>query len=174
MSTRYTAYVDGQPVEIVIHPDGSVEVDGQVIEVDLEHISNETIYSLLIEHHAHEVYAEYLQEGEWVILVDGERHEVRVEDERARRLRQLGGGTPRPVGDVQIKAPMPGLIVKVPVEEGQPVTAHQALVILEAMKMENEIRAPVEGVVKAIRVEPGMPVDQGEVLVVLGPPPESE
>ncbi len=170
MSTRYIAYVDGQEVEILVHPHGALEVDGEPVDVHLEHISNETIYSLIIEHRSHEVYAEYLQEGRWVILVDGERHEVVVEDERTQRLKQLGGGTARHVGDVQIKAPMPGLIVKVPVEEGQHVAAHEAVVILEAMKMENEIRAPVEGVVKTVRVQPGQAVDQGELLVVLGPP----
>ncbi|MDQ7029152.1 MAG: biotin/lipoyl-containing protein [Ardenticatenia bacterium] len=170
MSTRYIAYVDGQQVELLIHPHGALDVDGHPVEVHLEHIANETIYSLIIEHHSYEVYAEYLQEGRWVILVDGERHEVVVEDERMQRLKQLGGGAAKPVGDVQIKAPMPGLIVKVPVQEGQQVTAHEAVIILEAMKMENEIRTPVDGVVKSILVKPGQAVDQNEILVVLGPP----
>jgi pyruvate carboxylase subunit B len=63
---------------------------------------------------------------------------------------------------------MPGLVVAVPVSEGQAVKAGQGIVILAAMKMENELRAPADGVVRAIRVAPGDAVDQGQALVVIG------
>jgi biotin carboxyl carrier protein len=167
MTTRYTAVVDGQPFEVVIHTDGSIEVDGQPLAVDLQHIAGEEIWSLLVEHRSYEVYAEFVG-GQWRILVDGERHEVVVEDERLRKLKALGKPNVRHSGDIQIKAPMPGLVVKVPIAEGQPVAMNQPVVILEAMKMENELRAPQAGRVKSIRVQPGQAVDQGEILLVLG------
>nr|WP_290667428.1 biotin/lipoyl-containing protein [Ardenticatena sp.] len=174
MSTRYMTYVDGreEPVEIIIHVDGTVEVDGERVDVDLVHISDETIYSMLLANRSHEVFAEYQGEGEWILLVDGERHEVRVEDERMQRLRQFGGGTHGPVGDTSVDAPMPGLVVKVLVDVGDPVGENQPVVILEAMKMENELRAPVAGVIKAVRVQPGTAVNLGESLVIIGPPSE--
>jgi biotin carboxyl carrier protein len=63
---------------------------------------------------------------------------------------------------------MPGLVVGVPAKVGEPVKMGQGVVILEAMKMENEIRAPRDGVVKAVRVAPGQAVEQGQVLAVIG------
>lgn len=174
MTTHYLAYVDdGDAVEIIVHANGTLEVDGEIVAVDIQHISDETIYSLLIENTSHEIFAEYRQHGDWIVLVDGERHEVLVEDERAQRLRTFGGGPARQAGEVTITAPMPGLVVKFEVEEGSVVQAHQPLAILEAMKMENELRTPVNGVVKSIRVSAGTTVDQNEVLIVLGPPEES-
>lgn len=167
MTTRYTTVVGDRPFEVVIHTDGRVEVDGQVLAVDLQHIADEQVWSLLVEHHSYEVYTEFV-EGQWRVLVDGERHEVVVEDERLRRLKALGTKSATPAGDIQIKAPMPGLVVKVLVVEGRPVAANQPVVILEAMKMENELRAPRAGRVKSIRVQPGQTVDQGQVLLVLG------
>ncbi len=62
---------------------------------------------------------------------------------------------------------MPGLVRGVQVNVGDPIKAKQGLVILEAMKMENELRAPRAGVIKEIRVKPGDKVDQGQTLVVI-------
>ncbi|HBY98241.1 MAG: biotin/lipoyl-binding protein [Ardenticatenaceae bacterium] len=167
MTTRYTTTVGDRLFEVVIHTDGRVEVDGQMLAVDLQHIADEQVWSLLVEQHSYEVYTEFV-EGQWRVLVDGERHEVIVEDERLRLIKALGGKAARSVGDVQIKAPMPGLVVKVLVEEGESVAANQAVVILEAMKMENELRAARAGRIKGVRVQPGQAVDQGQVLLVLG------
>lgn len=70
------------------------------------------------------------------------------------------GGT-----DGKIRAPMPGRVVRVPVVPGQAVAARQAVVVVEAMKMENELRAPRAGTVRALHVQPGDPVDAGQLLV---------
>ena len=67
----------------------------------------------------------------------------------------------------QLKAPMPGLVVRVEVEVGDAVAAGQGVVIVEAMKMENELKAPADGAVAEVRVEPGQPVEKGAVLLVL-------
>lgn len=173
MATIYSTYVDGEELIITIHHDGSVELDGERFEVDLQHITDGTVYSMLIEGRSHEVYTT-LEEGAWRILLDGERYEVVVEDERTRRLKALQGPDTKLVGDVQIKAPMPGLVVKVPVEAGQVVAANQPLIILEAMKMENELRAPRTGIVKEVRVTPHQPVELHQVLLILGEPEETE
>ncbi len=167
MATTYSTYVDGQELEIIVHTDGSVEIDGHRFHVDLQHITGNTVYSMLIEGKSHEVFAD-LEDGTWKILLDGERYEVEVEDERTRRLKALEGPDKKLVGDVQIKAPMPGLVVKIPVETGQHVSQNQSLIILEAMKMENELRAPRAGVVKEIRIAPRETVDLNQVLLILG------
>jgi biotin carboxyl carrier protein len=167
MSTNYSTYVDGEELELTIHQDGSVELDGECFHVNLEHIANNVIYSMLIEGRSYEVFATF-EDGTWRILVDGERHEVEVEDERTKRLKGLAGPDKKLVGDIQIKAPMPGLVVKVPIEVGQTVEANQPLVILEAMKMENELRAPRAGIIKDIRIKPQQTVQLQEILLILG------
>jgi biotin carboxyl carrier protein len=167
MATKYITLVDGLEIEVVIHPDGSVEVDGEHIDVDLQHIMGNTVYSMLMDGRSHEVYAT-IEDGSWRILLDGERYEVTVEDQRTRMLKVLGGPDKKLVGDVQVKAPMPGLVTKILVEPGQAIATHAPLIILEAMKMENELRAPRAGVIKEIRVSPNQTVDLQQVLLILG------
>ena len=89
-----------------------------------------------------------------------------MQDERARRLTQASSGGPHS-GEVQIKSPMPGLIVATPVSEGQAVKKGQTVVVLESMKMENELKAPRDGTVTAVKVVPRQNVEQHQVLVVL-------
>jgi biotin carboxyl carrier protein len=167
MATVYNTYVDGEELEITIHTDGSVEVNGRRFDVDLQHITDNTVYSMIIEGRSHEVFAD-LEDGSWKILLDGERYEVEVEDERTKRLKALQGPDKKLVGDVQIRAPMPGLVVKIPVEAGQQVAQNQPLIILEAMKMENELRAPRAGVVKEVRVSIRQAVELNQVMLILG------
>ncbi len=172
MSTTYTTYVDGEEFEVVVLQDGQVELNGERFEIDLQHITNNVVYSMLIEGRSHEVYAT-LEDGAWRILLDGERYEVVVEDERTRRLKGFQGAGHQLVGDVQIKAPMPGMVVKLMVEVGQQVEANAPLLILEAMKMENELRAPRAGLIKEIRVEARQPVELQQVLLILAEEPEA-
>jgi biotin carboxyl carrier protein len=90
----------------------------------------------------------------------------------ATRGRVAGGHEARVVagGGVAIVAPMPGRVIKVLARVGDPVEARQGLVVVEAMKMENELRSPSAGIVREILVAPGMSVDAQAVLVVVGPP----
>ncbi len=105
----------------------------------------------------------------WEVQVGGRVWVVDVVDERTRRLRAMAGGDKRPASGSIVKAPMPGMILRLEVEEGQAVTRWVGLVVLEAMKMENEIRAPEDGVVVRIHAEPGRSVEKGTPLVELGP-----
>ncbi len=167
MSTIYSTYVNGEELQVTIHTDGSVELNDQRFTVDMQHIADNTVYSMLIGGQSHEVYAD-MEDGSWKILLDGERYEVEVEDERTKRLKALQGPDKKLVGDLQIKAPMPGLVVKIPVEVGQRVEANQQIIILEAMKMENELRAPRAGIIKEVRVSPRQAVELQQVLLILG------
>jgi biotin carboxyl carrier protein len=101
----------------------------------------------------------------WSVMAGGEIHVVQVDDERAVRLGALAGTAERGGAGGKVKAPMPGLVLRVEVEEGQSVAAGDGLVVLEAMKMENEIKAPVDGRVTAVHVNDGQAVDKGTVLV---------
>ncbi|HEX5071458.1 MAG TPA: biotin/lipoyl-containing protein [Vicinamibacterales bacterium] len=85
----------------------------------------------------------------------------------ARRYRRGGGGPVAATGDVRVSAPMPGRIVRVLVKPGDAVEARQGLVVVEAMKMENEIAAARAGVVKEVAVSAGQSVESGRLLVVI-------
>jgi biotin carboxyl carrier protein len=103
------------------------------------------------------------------VTLDGARHDVAIEDERERAAHQTAGAVAK--GPVVVKSAMPGILRAVLVKPGDVVAAGQPLVILEAMKMENELRAEHAGVVREVKVGVGVPVDGGAELVVLDPPP---
>jgi biotin carboxyl carrier protein len=121
-----------------------------------------------MDHASHEVVVEAdpLQRGEYGVLIEGTRYEVTVQDERVRRL-AAATRPPQAGGEVTVRAPIPGLVIKVLVAAGQEVVEGESLLILEAMKMENELRTPRAGVVHEVRVAPGAQVAHGQVLVTI-------
>lgn len=102
--------------------------------------------------------------GGWRVRVAGHELDIAIEDARARHIRELTG-LAAGAGSRDLRAPMPGLVVKVLVEPGQNVQAGDGLVVVEAMKMENELRAETDGTVAAVEVATGQTVDRDEVLV---------
>jgi biotin carboxyl carrier protein len=111
--------------------------------------------------------------GRWALVVAGERVEVDVRSERTRETEALAPNRPSSPGQRTIKAPMPGLVVRVEVAAGQRVEGGAGLVVVEAMKMENELRAPQPGVVATVHVEVGQAVEKGAPLVTLASPEAS-
>ncbi len=150
-------------VEII---DGRVFVDGETIEVDLRQSGGPELYSLLFGGRSYELLIES-ERFNYDVTLRGERFEVQVEDDRTRRLNVGRKMVSMPEGEYLVVAPIPGLVVKILVEVGQTIVEEQALVLLEAMKMENEIRALRGGVVKKIEVTTGQRVEQNGILVVL-------
>ena len=166
---KYVTAVNKRKFEIEINDDHHVIVDGVRHEIDFQAVGNRPLYSLLIGGHSYEAYVEAGDEG-WQVLHRGNLYQVRVEDERALRLGQLGGGrSAAPGGEHHLKAPMPGLVVATPVAEGQVVAQGELLVILESMKMQNELKAPRDGMVSRIRVQPGDSIEHNQVIMVLSP-----
>jgi biotin carboxyl carrier protein len=106
------------------------------------------------------------QDGLYVVDVDGERYRIRVEEETRYIIRTRGARVES--GGQVLRAPMPGKVVHIEVAPGQAVQPGDGLVVLEAMKMENEFRATVAGTVREVRVEVGQAVNPGDVLVVIG------
>lgn len=129
-------------------------------------------YTLLIENTSYEIFARNVSKKDekgsqtYEIFVAGERFEVVVEDERARLLSGLVQSSASS-GEAKVVAPMPGLVTTIPVEVGANVEEGQTVVVLEAMKMENDLAAPISGTVKEIRVNKGQTVENGEVLMII-------
>jgi biotin carboxyl carrier protein len=103
--------------------------------------------------------------GTFVLRIDGRRYPVEALDERTRTIRDLSKAAAGPLGPQPVRAPMPGLMVRIDVSVGDQVLAGQGVAAMEAMKMENELRAPAPGRVKAILVNVGQAVEKGAVLV---------
>jgi len=103
------------------------------------------------------------------VYLDGEAAPVRLLNERqAARQAASGGSSDRAAdGTVSINAPMPGQVVKCLVAEGEAVTSGQGVIVVEAMKMENELRSTVDGTIKAFKVAEGDNVDAGECLLLI-------
>jgi len=105
--------------------------------------------------------------GKYVLRIDGRRFSADALDERTRAIRDLADAARVAAGPASLVAPMPGLIVRLNVKPGDQVVAGQGVVVMEAMKMENELRAVAAGRVKAVPAQPGMAVEKGALLVEL-------
>ena len=164
---KYVVDVAGRTVEIELDGD-VVRVDGVAVHARLAEFPGTPIVLLTVESEVHRVaVARGDTRGKYSLSLDGRRYAVEALDERTRAIRELSEATAAPAGPAPLIAPMPGLIVRVNVAPGDSVRAGQGLIVMEAMKMENELRATAAGVVKSVRATPGTAVERGAVLVEL-------
>ena len=164
---KYVVDVSGRSVKVEIDGD-RVRVDGIEVAASLAELSGTPVALLTVGDTVRRVVVTRdSARGRYVLSLDGRRYEVEALDERTRAIRQLSSSASGPKGPAPLVAPMPGLIVRVNVDVGASVEPGQGLVVMEAMKMENELRSTSAGVVRAIRVAPGSVVERGMVLVEL-------
>ncbi len=163
---KYIAEIDGLefPVEIIDRE--HVRFGEQILEVNLAAVSGQPLYSLLVNGKSYEAYV-YPEEAGWQVLLFGHAYSIQVEDEREKRLRERMSGPASSEVEFILRAPMPGLIVAVTVQEGQQVAAGDTLIILESMKMQNELKSPRAGQVARLRAQVGATVDQGQILLIV-------
>jgi biotin carboxyl carrier protein len=161
---KYITTVEGKEYQVEVLDDKHVSVDGTLYDIDFESISGQPVFSVLVNGRSFESYV-YPGEEEWQVLLRGRLYQVKVEDEREKRLRAAAGGAVVQGGELHLKAPMPGLIVAVHVNEGDTVTKGQVLLVLESMKMQNELKAPRDGKVNRVRVKSGESVEQKQTLL---------
>lgn len=164
---KYIAHVEDQEFNIIIDRDDQIIVNGQVYNIDFQQLSEGGMLSLLLNNRSLEAVVEERDEA-WEVLLRGELYSIYVQDERAYRLAKARGTAVEASGEALVKSPMPGLIVAVPVEQGQVVQKGDQVVILESMKMENELRSPRNGVVLRVHVTQGASVEKDQVLVTIG------
>jgi acetyl/propionyl-CoA carboxylase alpha subunit len=161
---RYITTIGEREFLVEILDDHHVSIDGVIYNINLETVSGQPVYSLLVDNRSYEALV-YPSDEDWQVLLHGALYSVLVEDEREKRLRASLGGGPAEHGEYFLKAPMPGLVVAVPVQDGQEVEKGDVLVILESMKMQNELKAPRAGMVARVRIKPGDSVELKETLL---------
>lgn len=149
-----------------------VELDGDRVRVDgvdagraqLAALPGTPVHHLLLDGRSVTVVARRGDDA-WNLHVDGWPVRAEVVDERTRAVRAMTGRAAGPQGPKPVRAPMPGMIVRAEVNVGDPVRAGQGVVVMEAMKMENELKAEADGVVARVLIEAGQAVEKGAVLV---------
>lgn len=163
---KYITTIEGKEFEIEVIDERHIRIGDRLLEVDFESVSGQPVFSLIVDGHSFESFV-YPGDEDWQVLLRGRQYQVKVEDEREKRLRAAAGGDVAETGEYLLKAPMPGLVVSVPVSEGQDIQKGQVLVILESMKMQNELKAPRAGTVGRVRVKAGESVEQKQTLLSL-------
>jgi biotin carboxyl carrier protein len=161
---KYISTIDDQEYLVEVIDERHIRVGERLFEVDFESVSDQPVFSLILDGKSYESFV-YQGEQDWQVLLRGRLYQVDVEDEREKRLRAAASGGMVESGEFHLKAPMPGLIVAVPVVDGQVVEKGQVLMILESMKMQNELKAPRAGTIGRIRVKAGESVVQKQTLL---------
>ncbi len=165
---KYLAEVDGLEFPVEILDEHHVRFGDEVLDVDLAAVSGQPLYSMIVGGESFEGYV-YADEGKWQVLLLGNSYTVAIEDEREKRLRTSEMSVVQSDRDYILKAPMPGLVIAVPVNEGQEVEKGQILVILESMKMQNELRSPLAGTINRLRIKTRDTVQQKQTLLSVHP-----
>jgi biotin carboxyl carrier protein len=165
---KYIVELNGARKAVTLGEEGVSYEGGRPLHSELSDIEGSPIRMLKIGNSVHRVVVQKRQgRGRYTLWIDGYRFEAEALDERTRAIRDVSAAAAGPVGPAPVRAPMPGLIVRVNVKVGDNVQAGQGIVVMEAMKMENELRATAAGTVKSVDVAPGTAVEKGALLVAL-------
>ncbi|HYV99367.1 MAG TPA: biotin/lipoyl-containing protein [Gemmatimonadaceae bacterium] len=164
---KYIVDVRGERIEVDLDERG-VRVGDTDVSAHLADVEGTPVKLVTIGDTVHRVVVERgSARGSYVLWIDGWRFPAEALDERTRTIRDLSGAAAAAAGPAPLVAPMPGLVVRILVNEGAEVVAGQPLVVMEAMKMENELRSASAGTVREIRARAGEAVEKGATLVVL-------
>lgn len=169
---RYYVSIDGS-TRIVEVRDGAATLDGAPLEADLASLPGTDRLHLRLDGRSVSLFGRPAADG-WMIELEGRAFRARVEDERQRQIRELASSAVAGSSRREIRAPMPGLIVKVEVAPGDVVADGDGLVVMEAMKMANELRSDLAARVTAVSAVEGRTVSRDDLLVVLEAIPYGE
>jgi pyruvate carboxylase subunit B len=164
---KYIVTVGDERFEVEVSGE-RVTLDGRTVAARLERIDGTAFQVAHVDQVAHRLAMRHGPAG-WAVQLRGRTRVVEVVDERTHRLRALTAGPAGAQAGGVVRAPMPGMVLRLEIEEGQRVSRGDGLVVLEAMKMENEIRAPGDATVTRVHAVPGVAVEKGAPLVELGP-----
>ena len=165
---NYVATIGERDVKVSVEELGGsnykVTFDGVEHVVDAQLITG-NLWSVLYGNGSFEVDVTRLPAEEYEVLIKGDCHKFTLMNEQRRAMLRAGGKGS--AGKAMLTSPMPGKVVKLLVEEGQEVAAGQGVIVVEAMKMENELKSALPGKVKEIFVEEGQVVESGAKLLLV-------
>lgn len=163
----YKVSAFGEEHQIDIQKDGII-IDNQTVQWDSLQISDHE-HSILVNNKVYNVFVEQIDAATKTVTlnINGTLIESKIQEPIDQVLKNMGIDFSKNQKKDPIKAPMPGLILKIMVEPGQVLKKGDAVLILEAMKMENVFKAPADAVVKEIHINPGQAVEKGQVLITL-------
>jgi biotin carboxyl carrier protein len=164
MST-YVVTMEGREFEVDIAPDGTIMLKGCTERIHIQPVHGD-VYSVFIGNRSTQIVAKR-NGGEYQALLSNDQVDICVETGRERLLKKYETSIGATHRKLEIRAPMPALVGRVEVAVGDLVQPGQGLLILEAMKMENEIKSHQAGTIKEIFVVKGKPVEKGELLMLL-------
>jgi biotin carboxyl carrier protein len=162
---KYTVSINNNEY-IVAKENNQITLNGEAFSVDCLKV-NDGNYHIIKNGKTYDVDVLRLNHEEKILVlkVNGNKYELKVADQYDALLKQLGMDNLSAKKLNHIKAPMPGLVLSILVEEGKEVKKGDALIILEAMKMENILKSPADGIVKKIAVKKGVPVEKNQLLI---------
>ena len=158
-NTEYTA--------VIPNGDGEIILNDKPVKVKVLSKIGKTVYSISVDNQLYMVDIQDKDNDFIQIYTDGFMFEVEITNEKKKLIQQYlkDTGAGEETGYAQIKAPMPGLIIKIPVEVGNEVKKGDKIIIIEAMKMENAIASPISGIIKTINTAEGKSVEKEELLI---------
>lgn len=163
----YVVDVNGHRYTVELRGDSAI-VDGVEYRASLQTVSGTPVRIVSVNDAVHRmVLRERASRGRYRFWLDGHRYDAEALDSRARAIRDMQASSAHRAGPAPLLAPMPGLIVQLRVKVGDTIAAGDGLVVMEAMKMENELRAVAAGRVRAVHVTAGAVVEKGALLVEL-------
>jgi|SRR3972149_6397562 len=161
---KYITTVNGKEYNIEILDEQHISLGQELLDVDFKSVADQPVFSLIIDGKSYEAYV-YPEEESIQVLFRGRSFSITVEDEREKRLKAAGGSTVSENAEFLLRSPMPGLVISLPVSEGQKVKKGEVLLILESMKMQNELKSPRAGILSRVKVKPGDNVEQRQILL---------
>ncbi len=165
---RYHVTVGDVTFEVEIDADGA-RVDGDSIGAYGLDLVSPNVYSFLVGGASHTILAERAGSGVWDLQLRGRRCRAEVTNDRTKAMLDMSPAGSALEGPAPVRAPMPGLVLRVEVEEGELVEAGGGLLVVEAMKMENSLTAAVGGRIGAIHVVAGQTVEKDDILIDMLP-----
>ena len=164
--TDLFARIGDQKVEITLNSKSEIVVNKKKYSVELIHLKN-GLYQLNIDGKPHQLLIDQVEIGQFHTIIHGEEFDVNIQTALAKKASQLLKKKNNNNSNKNIIAPMNGLVVKINKKIGEVVKVGDSLIVLEAMKMENEIKAASAGTIKTIKCQIGKSVNKGEVLFII-------
>jgi biotin carboxyl carrier protein len=162
---RYRAIIGDNQFDFDLNGE-NVFIDGSAFPCDIVDLGNGRLH-MIVDGTCHSAHVDPNEDGSFRILIDGVASDVVVKSERDLLLEKYGIGDSASGGSANLKAPMPGLVVRIAVAPGDVVEKGDPLLVLEAMKMENELRALGSGKISSVQVSEGDAVSKNQLLIEL-------